>query len=52
MCACGDPTRPGIDHTTHVCITSGLFDAEDFTAIEAAANKEETDGSPRHNREP
>lgn len=51
MCACGDPSRQGIDHTTHVCITAGFFDQEDFDAINAAANqKGAKDAQARHAR--
>lgn len=49
-CACGDPTRPGLDHTPHVCITEGLFDPIDFATIEAAATKKEDPDAPRHAR--
>lgn len=50
-CACGDPNRAGIDHTRHVCSTSGFFSPEDYAAINAAANNEgNTDAQARHRR--
>lgn len=49
MCACGNPSREGLDHTTHVCSTTGFFSPEDYAAINAAA-KENPDAQARHRR--
>jgi len=38
-CACGQPWVSGLDHTPHVCVTSGLFDPADYAAINAAAEE-------------
>jgi hypothetical protein len=49
VCACGNPSREGIDHTTHVCSTAGFFPKADLDAINATA-KESPDAQARHAR--
>ena len=51
MCACGRPEREGIDHTTHVCSTTGFFAKADLDAINAVAdNERNTNAQARHAR--